>query len=40
MFDYLTDEPSRLILDFYQKAPEEKPEPVVKKKSGKNFHLN
>lgn len=23
-FDYLTDEPSRLILDFYRKAPEEK----------------
>jgi tetratricopeptide (TPR) repeat protein len=27
-FDYLTDEPSRLIVDFYRKAPEVKPLPA------------
>ena len=28
-FDYLTDDPSRLIIDFYKKAPEAKPAPAA-----------
>lgn len=34
-FDYLTDEPSRLIIDFYKKAEPEAKKPQVAKDSGK-----